>query len=251
MNFLAYLVEPNSRDLFLSLFDGDVIIYDPRFGRFDKSNLDKYYNEFQQIIDGRESKVVLINKIAGNNGLVEEWILKVLHEDRPIELPIAICFDHAKKESEIRVYYSNYPIDSTHRVRSAMLDTKEHLAIPGPVARYQKALAEGDLTATLNSFEAKATVREPSGGEFIASGKSGLKIFYSFLYSFGGGAPLDHCNVVDNGQSCAIEYNIVQVGKYTYDPPQAGIAIYDYNENKLTAARIYDDFEPPAVEEVE
>jgi hypothetical protein len=65
------------------------------------------------------------------------------------------------------------------------------------------------------------------------------------LFSNGGGIPLEHCSVTDAGRTCALEYNVVRWGQ-TELPPEAGIAVYVRGESgKLSAARIYDDADPP------
>jgi hypothetical protein len=65
------------------------------------------------------------------------------------------------------------------------------------------------------------------------------------MFSNGGGITLQHCGLIDDGQACALEYNIVGWGK-TELPPQAGVAVYVRGETgKLAAARIYDDVNPP------
>ena len=77
------------------------------------------------------------------------------------------------------------------------------------------------------------------------TGRDGLRAFYEWLFSNGGGIPLEHCTVTDNGRVCALEYNVVRWGR-TDLPPQAGVAVYVRGESgKLAAARIYDDADPP------
>ena len=49
----------------------------------------------------------------------------------------------------------------------------------------------------------------------------------------------------DDGAACAIEYNAVRWGR-TEIPPQAGVAVYVRGRSGLlSAARIYDDVDPP------
>jgi hypothetical protein len=56
---------------------------------------------------------------------------------------------------------------------------------------------------------------------------------------------LDHCAVTDDGVRCALEYNYVCWGSHGL-PPQAGIGVYERGpDGLLTAARVYDDVEPP------
>ena len=65
------------------------------------------------------------------------------------------------------------------------------------------------------------------------------------MFSSGGGIPLEHCALVDDGRACALEYNVVGWGQ-TQLPPQAGVAVYVRGQSgKLAAARVYDDADPP------
>jgi hypothetical protein len=101
------------------------------------------------------------------------------------------------------------------------------------------------VDSIVSTFEPDGYAREPAGGEYIHSGLDGLRAFYNRLFSDGGGIPLEHCAVVDDGEACALEYNVVRWGQ-TELPPQAGLAVYVRGESgKLAAARIYDDVEPP------
>ena len=244
MNLIRLLTTPYSERAFVNELREVFRLDDARFGSFVSSGLADYYSKFQEMIAGYDSKVTEVNSIEHEENRVEELDLHLLGKERPIRLPVAIVYDQTGQGLHIRLYYSNYPIDQTHKDRAAILPASHGLALPAPVAGYQKAFAEGDLDATLAMLEPTATVREPSGGTFgPAPGQIGLKDFYRFLYSFGGGIPLEHCNAIANVRSCALEYNIVKVGKNTY-APQAGLAVYDFNENRLTGTRIYDDFVP-------
>lgn len=75
-------------------------------------------------------------------------------------------------------------------------------------------------------------------------GPDGLRHFYDSLFS-NGGIQLKHCTVTDDQHACALEYNVVGWGS-TELLPHAGFAVYVRGESgKLSAARIYDDSDPP------
>jgi hypothetical protein len=113
------------------------------------------------------------------------------------------------------------------------------------VADYQRALAVGDVDAVVAAFEPDGYAREPAGGRHVHTGHDGLRAFYKRLFSNDGGIPLEHCALIDDDRSCALEYNVVSWGR-TDLPPQAGVAVYVRGESgKLAAARIYDDVDPP------
>jgi hypothetical protein len=54
--------------------------------------------------------------------------------------------------------------------------------------------------------------------------------------------------VSDDGVRCALEYNCVRWGGHDLTP-QAGMGIYERGRSgRLSAVRVYDDVEPPAVD---
>lgn len=244
MNLIALLTTPDASRSFVNELNEVTRLDDARFGSFGSNELADCYSKFQEMVDGYETSVEEINSIELERSRVEEVELHLSGQERTIRLPVAVVYDQTGQGLHIRSYYSNYPIDQTHKDRAAILPASRDLTLPAPVAAYQEAFAEGDLDATLAMLEPTATVREPGGGTFgPGPGQTELRDFYRFLYSFGGGIPLEHCNAIADGGSCALEYNIVRVGNNTYSP-QAGLAIYDFNEDKLTGTRIYDDFVP-------
>lgn len=88
-------------------------------------------------------------------------------------------------------------------------------------------------------------MREPAGDAYLHRGTSELRALYKAFFSNGGGIPLEHCAVTDDGRACVLEYNVVGWGR-TEVPPQAGLAVYVRgNSGKLAFARIYDDSDPP------
>ena len=244
MNLLNLLTTPNQTDAFVNELKNVSRLDDPRYGSFGSNQLADYYSRFQEIVDGNEISIKEINRIDSDLSRVEEVTLRRYDGEQDSRLPMAVVYAHTEQDLNIRLYYSNHPIDQTHRARAAILPVNRNLILPEPVKRYQEAFAEGDLDTILEVVEQTATVREPSGDSFgSAPGQTSLKGFYKFLFSFGGGIPLERCNAITNAKSCALEYNIVQVGSNTYSP-QAGLAVYDFNNRKVTGVRIYDDFVP-------
>jgi SnoaL-like domain len=146
---------------------------------------------------------------------------------------------------ELRMYFSTWPLTGRHANRAPVLQPEPELRESDVVGEYQRALAAGDLDTILAVFDPDGYAREPAGGEYVHSGHDGLRSFYEALLSNGGGIPLEHCALVDDGQACALEYNVVRWGQ-TELAPQAGVAVYVRGQNgKLAAARIYDDVSPP------
>jgi hypothetical protein len=178
---------------------------------------------------------------------VEEVVLHLDGDGGRIDLPVAIVADHPSRGrlDELRIYYSSWALTGRHAIRPPVLQRDPDARASDVVGEYQRALAAGDVEAVLAAFEPDGYAREPAGGRYVHRGTDGLRAFYAHLFSGGGGIPLDHCSVVDDGRTCALEYNVVRWGA-TDLPPQAGVAVYARRESgKLAAARIYDDADPP------
>jgi hypothetical protein len=200
----------------------------------------------------RERDVVVENVAltCTQSRTVEEVVLHLLSDEGVrVELPVAVVSDRHPDRTlkTIRVYHSMWPLTGGHRVREPLLPKDPNLVVPDGVGEYQRALAAGDLEAVLATYEEDAYAREPSGGEYIYRGKEKLREVYTSQFANGGGIPLEHCTVTDDGVRCAIEYNCVRWG-ITNIPPQAGVAVYERGKSGLLAGgRIYDDVETPAV----
>jgi hypothetical protein len=177
----------------------------------------------------------------------EEVILHFDGQNGRVDLPVAIVADRRPdlRIDELRIYFSSWPIAGHHINRAPLLQPDPELRESDVVGDYQLALAAGDVNAIVATFERDGYAREPAGGRHVHRGPNGLRSFYELMFSNGGGIPLEHCAVIDDGRSCALEYNVVQWGK-TKLPPEAGVAVYVRGQSgKLAAARIYDDIDPP------
>jgi len=176
-----------------------------------------------------------------------EVVLHLDGETGRVGLPVAVVNDRASdgRICELRMYFSSWPLTHRHAIRPPLLQRDPELSVSDVVGEYQAALAAGDVDAAVATFEPDGYAREPAGGEWVHRGSDGLRAFYEQLFSNDGGIPLEHCTAIDDGGSCALEYNVVRWGS-TALPPQAGIAVYVRGESgKLAAARIYDDVDPP------
>lgn len=126
-----------------------------------------------------------------------------------------------------------------------MLQRDPDLRPEGIVGEHQRALAAGDVDAVVATFEPDGCAREPAGGDFAHRGPAALRAFYARLLG-GGGLALEHCALVHDGRSCALEYNIVGRGS-TEVPPEAGVAVYVQGETgRIADVRLYDDAETPS-----
>jgi hypothetical protein len=239
----------NEPDALIRSFAGQPRVDDPRVGCVEG------VREFRAFVAGtadwlRERDAVVENVALTRTQprTVEEVVLHLLAEDGiRVELPVAVVTDRNPERTVkmIRVYHSMWPLTGGHQVRERLLPRDPNIVVPDVVDEYQRALAAGDLDAVVATYEEDAYAREPSGGEYIYRGKERLREVYSLMFA-NGGIQLEHCSLTDDGVRCAVEYNGVRWGLMEL-PPQAGVAVYERGSSGLlTAARIYDDIQPPA-----
>jgi hypothetical protein len=188
-----------------------------------------------------------VERVVSERRGFEEAVLHFGGDSGRVDLPLAIVSERTPdgEIDELRMYFSSWPLTGGHANRPPLLLPDPELRQSDVVADYQRALAAGDVDTIVAAFEPDGYAREPAGGEFIHRSHDGLCSFYEALFSNGGGIPLEHCALVDDGQACALEYNVVRRGQIEL-APQAGVAVYMRGPNgKLAAARIYDDVNPP------
>src|SRR3712207_3017266 len=232
-------------------FAGEPLVHDPRVGHVEGAReLRAFVSGTVDWLRGRDAVVENLALTRTQSRTVEEVVLHLLGDDGVrVELPVAIVTDRNPDRTlkTIRVYHSMWPLTGEHAVRPPLLPADPELHAEGAVGDYQKALAEGDLEGIVRTFETDGYAREPSGGAYMHRGTEGLRELYAHLFANDGGIPLEHCTLTDDGVRCAIEYNCVRWGKDEV-PPQAGVAVYERGgSGLLSAARIYDDVNPPAV----
>ena len=241
--------EPNA---LVRSFAGLPRVNDPRVGYVEGvRGLHAFVSGTADWLRERDAVVENVALTRTQTRTVEEVVLHLLLGDEGgrVELPVAIVTDRNPDRTlkAIRVYHSMWPLTGEHAVRPPLLPADPELHAQGVVGDYQRALAEGDLESIVGTFEPDGYAREPSGGAYVHRGAEGLRELYGHLFANGGGIPLEHCTLTDDGVRCAIEYNCVRWG-LTDIPPQAGVAVYERGSSGLlAAARIYDDVEPPAV----
>jgi SnoaL-like domain len=229
-------------------FAGEPLLQHPVRGRIEGVRaFEAFVAEMNEWVARRNVSVSEVERVVMEHRGFEEVVLELDTEAGRIGLPHAMVADHDShgRLGELRVYFSSWPLTGRHANRSPLLQADPEVRESDVVAEYQRALAAGDLDAILATFEGDGYAREPAGGEHVHRGYDGLHAFYELLFSGGGGIPLEHCATIDDGRSCALEYNLVRWGK-TELPPQAGLAVYARGAaGRLAAARIYDDVDPP------
>ena len=229
-------------------FAGEPELHHPYRGRVrGRRAFERYVADTYAWLTEKNAVIEDVDRVVTPRRGVEEALLRLDGDDGRIELPVAVAADRDEDSRiiELRVYYSGWPLIGRHAIRPPVLQPDPELYEPDVVGEYQRALAAGDAAGTVAAFEPDAYVREPAGGEHVHRGTDELRALFEHFFSQGGGIPLEHCAVTDDGRACAVEYNVVRWGR-TVLPPEAGIAVYVRGASgKLAAARIYDDTDPP------
>jgi hypothetical protein len=241
-------VTSGETDALVESFAGEPELHHPVRGRV------KGRRAFERFVTDTNAWLTASNAVGGpierlitpRRG-IEETVLTLDGDHGRVELPIAIAADRDEDARivELRLYYGAWPLTGRHANRPPLLQPDLDLQAPDVVGEYQRALAAGDVEAVVAAFEPDAYVREPAGGEYVHRGRGELVALYERFFSNGGGIPLEHCAVTDDGRACALEYNVVRWGR-TELRPEAGLAVYVRGATgKLASARIYDDADPP------
>ena len=235
-------------DALIGSFAGQPELHHPVRGRIRGAReFGAFVTELNAWFGRRNVSVEEVAVVASQRHGFDEVILHVDGGTGWIGLPVATVADNRfdRRIKELRMYYSSWPLTGRHANRTPLLQPNPELRESDVVGEYQNALAAGDVDAIVAAFEPDAYAREPAGGQYIHRGHDGLRAFYEYLVSNGGGIPLEHCAVIDDARACALEYNVVRWGTAEL-PPQAGLAVYVRGQSgKLAAARIYDDVDPP------
>jgi hypothetical protein len=235
-------------DALVDSFAGEPELHHPVRGRIQGARAFRtWLSQMSAWLAERNASVEDVDHVVLEHRGFEEVVLHLDGENGAVALPFALVADRRSdgRILELRLYYSSWPLTGAHANRPPLLQPDPQLRDSDVVAEYQRALATGDVDTIVAAFEADGYAREPAGGEYVHRGPDGLRAFYAQLFSNGGGIPLEHCALTDDGRACALEYNVVRWGGAEL-PPQAGIAVYVRGRSgKLAAARIYDDADPP------
>lgn len=230
-----------------ALFAGEPQVDDPLVGRVrGRAELARLVRHGHGWLDEAAATVEPLAEARTDQRAVAEATLSLALERGDVDLPVCVVADLADGlATALRVYHSTWPLSGGHALRPQLLPGRD-LHLPAPVDAYQAALAAGDVDAVVACFEPEGAFREPAGAAFRHAGHDALARGYAGLFAAGGGIPLVHCTVTDDGTRCAVEYAVVRWGPVEV-PPQAGVAVYERGASGLLReARVYDDLDPPA-----
>jgi hypothetical protein len=236
-------------DALVGSFVAEPELHDPVQGRVKGTRaFEAFVTETNAWIARRNITVETVAHVVIERHGFEEVVLHLDGETGRVDLPVAIVADreHDGHIDELRIYFSTRALTRRHANRPPLLHADPELRAPDILSEHQAALAAGDVDAIVATFEPDGYAREPAGGQRLHTGQDGLRSFYRLLFSNDGGIPLEHCALIDDKRTCALEYNVVRWGQ-TDLSPQAGVAVYVRGQSgKIAAVRIYDDVAPPS-----
>jgi limonene-1,2-epoxide hydrolase len=244
--YFAALNRGNVRDL-ETAWPGEVVVYDPRAGEIrGHRQLRRFVRNFQSWLAQRQARIETVATTSADGRAVVELLAHLAGDGRELAWPVAVVAESSDDLSVVfRTYCSQWPVDGRRHLRPPILKPG-HASPSDVVGRYQAALEAGDAEAVVRTFTPDGYYREPTGPHATHRGTAELRSFFTGEFSAGGGIGLQRCAVTDDGVRCALEYNFVRWGGLDL-PPQAGLGVYERGpDGLLTAARVYDDVEPPA-----
>ena len=235
-------------DALVGSFAGEPELHHPVRGRVrGRRAFERFVTEINAWLTERNAAFSSVERIVTPRRTIEETVMTLDGDNGRVEVPVAVAADRDDDEriSELRVYWSMWPLTSEHHHRAPLLEPDPGLRQPDVIGDYQRALAAGDAEAIVATLEPDAYVREPAGSAYVHRGRDELLALYQRFFSNGGGIRLEHCTITDDGRVCALEYNLLRWGR-TELSPEAGLAVYVRGSSgRLASARIYDDIEPP------
>jgi hypothetical protein len=234
-------------DSLLNLFNGEPDLNTPLRGEVKGyAAFERFVTEEQAWLSERKARPEFVNAIISDERIVLELIVYLTLEGEEIDLPIAIAADRkGAGVSAIRVYHSTWPLTGEHIVRPTILDPPERKPEePAVIEAYMTGIGKPDKELVLSLFTQDGYVRQPSGARYKHTGPEGLHQFYDPALD-AGGIVLHHVTATFDGHSIGIEF-ICDEWANVKLPPQAGLAVYELaGTDKIQAARIYDDVNPP------
>jgi ketosteroid isomerase-like protein len=240
-------IERGDSQLLQTVWPGQVVINDPLVGEVrGHKELQHFVSRNQSWLAEHHARTETVATTSVGQRAVVELLATLEQDGRSVFWPIAVVAESPDDRSVVfRTYCSTWPHEGHRHQRPPILNAEVHRP-NDVVGRYLTALDAGDIDRILQTFQSDGYVREPIGPRALHRGTDELREYFLACFGAGGGPKLEPCEITDDGERCALEYNCVRWGSHDI-PAQAGIAVFARGADGLLAAvRVYDDVEPPA-----
>jgi hypothetical protein len=233
-------------DALVESFAGEPRVHHPLRGTIEgEYDFREFVAASERWLREREATVEDVSRVVLERRGFEEVVVRLGAGDG-FGLPHGLVADHSPdgRIEELRVYFSTRALTGHRAERPPLLRPDPEVREPPAIVDYARALAAGHAEAAAAAFEADGYAREPDAVDLVHRGTPAVRAFFADQLA-GGGIELERCVLVEDGETCALEYNAVRRDDGAA-PPQAGFTVYERGKNgKLAAARIYDDLAPP------
>lgn len=233
----------------IDMTDGDVAflarVHDPQAGELRGGAFSDYARNSRAWFAVNNAKVRHVATIQAPPRIVSEYLVEWSDATGAHDLPVAVVVDRGRDALDVRIYHSTWPLTGSHAVRAPLVEPDVRAHASDVVGEYFDALAAGDADRVVATYEHDGYFREPSGSQYVHRGADVLLPFYRYFFSAGGGIPLKHCTVSEDGTRSALEYVCNRWGAHDL-PPQAGVAVYTRGSSgRIASAHVYDDVAGP------
>lgn len=225
-------------------FAGEPRIYHPLRGEVRGETAFREFVADTELWLGRnEARVEDIQRSVLDRRGFEEVIVHLEDEGRRLDLPHAMVADHSPEGriEEIRIYFGTRPLLGHPTVRAPLLHADPHLRQPPQIAAYGRALTAGDAAGVAAAFADDASAREPDGPGCLHVGRDQIHSFYAGQLA-PGGIELEPCVVVEDGATCALEYNVSSRDANGIAGKRAGFSVFVLrDQEQISRVRIYEE----------
>ncbi|RZT66468.1 SnoaL-like protein [Microcella alkaliphila] len=248
------------------LFVGPADIDDPAAGRQIDGGFDRLVTSWAPANLARVKSVELAHHTAGKDGKFAgsefHLVLEKDGGDKDLDVVVISEFDESGGLVRNRLYYRLARVTGVQHLRTRILPEEPvHLEPFNPVLdAYQKALRKGDPDGQADTFSEDGVFNghgesqdlRDGVGMGIYRGREEVRAVLREMFDIGdeeaghageehAGAVIEKLNVIDDGTTTVLEFNIVHLN-HPVNRTSAGVAAYELGSDGLIKeARVYDE----------
>jgi len=220
-------------------------IYHPLFGQATgMAAIERSLARFAVWLNEHSASFVRGRVIVGVDRDVVEGVVSLRHQERNIDLPVAIVAERYRaREIDVKVHHATRPFGRWQAPRPTRRTTEREHVVAADVAEHLAALRLGDVDAVVKSFESDGVVHD-GAGHLHDRASGALKTHYVKLLQNEKGAndwvPIV-TGVADDGRACSVEYELNKV-RGEEMAPKEGVMLFERGDSGLIrSVRIFDE----------